>query len=499
VYKLLLILKYLRKRRIAWVSLVAVTLCTAMVLVVISVMGGWLQMFLKTSQELEGDIIVARTSDTGFGHYQEILERVRKLPEVNGATAAILAYGVANFNGQFQCTVEIRAYSDLDQVGKVNSFFKGLYRQYQQAIAAIDLDASLSADQKARRKAELIAKGPTFDKPLDADEYRAYLPTKNFDASTLPGIIPGTPRILHKEADGSYSRGTGIYADWVKITLGDLGSAESVTPHITTSTYWIVDDCRTNFYPVDRNTVYLPFDKVQQDTGMAESKYQEKINDQLVDRVDPARVSEIQVGVKEPWRSDQDKLAAVNAEIQKIVDDVEAQYDFSGSDPVTAQTWDKQQAQYTSAIRHEEILLIFLFGLVSIVAVFLVFCIFFMIVAEKTRDIGIIKSVGASNWGVAQIFLGYGLSIGLLGGGSGLLLAYLVVHNINEIHAWLGRVLHVVIWDPQTYIFDTIPSTMQAHDVIWVVSIAVLSALGGAILPAIRAARMSPVEALRWE
>ena len=59
MYKLHLILKYLRKRRIAWVSLVAVMLCTTMVLVVISVMGGWLRMFRESFHGLSGDIIVA--------------------------------------------------------------------------------------------------------------------------------------------------------------------------------------------------------------------------------------------------------------------------------------------------------------------------------------------------------------------------------------------------------------------------------------------------------
>jgi lipoprotein-releasing system permease protein len=141
----------------------------------------------------------------------------------------------------------------------------------------------------------------------------------------------------------------------------------------------------------------------------------------------------------------------------------------------------------------------FLFGIISIVAVFLVFCIFYMIVAEKTRDIGIIKSVGATNLGVAQIFLGYGLAIGLLGAGFGLLIAYLIVHNINQLHAWLTRLMGVPIWDPRTYIFNTIPNTMQAQDVFWIVSVAILSALVGAVVPAIRAARMNPVEALRWE
>ena len=57
MYKLHLILKYLRKRRIAWVSLIAVMLCTAMVLIVISVMGGWLRMFRASFHGLSGDVI----------------------------------------------------------------------------------------------------------------------------------------------------------------------------------------------------------------------------------------------------------------------------------------------------------------------------------------------------------------------------------------------------------------------------------------------------------
>jgi len=60
MYKLHLILKYLLKRRIAWVSLFAVMLCTMMVLVVISVMGGWLRMFRASFHGLSGDVIVQR-------------------------------------------------------------------------------------------------------------------------------------------------------------------------------------------------------------------------------------------------------------------------------------------------------------------------------------------------------------------------------------------------------------------------------------------------------
>src|SRR5205085_7484634 len=133
-------------------------------------------------------------------------------------------------------------------------------------------------------------------------------------------------------------------------------------------------------------------------------------------------------------------------------------------DPVRSDAWFNSQptAKFLAAVEHEIVLTTLLFTIISVVAVFLIFCIFYMIVVEKTRDIGIIKSVGATSGGVAQIFLGYGLAIGIIGGGLGLLAAWLIVHNINELHAWLGRAFGIAIWDPQVYAFDTIPNKMDA-------------------------------------
>jgi lipoprotein-releasing system permease protein len=55
------------------------------------------------------------------------------------------------------------------------------------------------------------------------------------------------------------------------------------------------------------------------------------------------------------------------------------------------------------------------------------------------------------------------------------------------------------MWDPEVYAFDTIPNSMNPHEVAWICAIAVIASVLGALVPAIRAARMNPVEALRWE
>src|SRR5438874_2214928 len=103
-----LIAKYLRKRRIAWASLVAVTLCTAMVLVVISVMGGWLRMFRESFHALSGDVIVHGKSPlVGFPYYQEIIDKVQARPQVEAAVPTIRTFGLINIVNKIRDGVQV--------------------------------------------------------------------------------------------------------------------------------------------------------------------------------------------------------------------------------------------------------------------------------------------------------------------------------------------------------------------------------------------------------
>ena len=87
---------------------------------------------------------------------------------------------------------------------------------------------------------------------------------------------------------------------------------------------------------------------------------------------------------------------------------------YKPGSPITVETWEEVNATWIGAVEKEKGLVTFLFALISIVAIFLIFSIFYMIVVEKTKDIGIIKSVGATGQGVASVFLGYGLAIGIV-------------------------------------------------------------------------------------
>lgn len=460
MYKLLLILKYLRKRRIAWVSLAAVTLCTAMVLVVISIMGGWLRTFKEQFSRLQGEVMVVNRSPmVGFDQYRDMIKSIEQLPEVKAACPVIQTHGVVNIYNSIRKGVQVVGYPP--DIGRVNGFLKSCHIHDQKKLDTL-----------------------TFDLWKD----RAYFPPDGFkgDSSKWKGMIVGGPMVgLRRDKDGKVNRPDfRIERFWIDLTVLPTApdNAQLDMTAKARSFYWLIDDSRTGVHLVDSNTVYVPFDQLQRDLDM-------QAHDDI-----PDRCNEIQIALK-PGTD----LLSAKAKIDEIVKSIRQSKSSPSKYDCYVETWAERHSTFIGAVEREKILMTFLFGVISVVAVFLVFCIFYMIVVEKTRDIGIIKSVGATSVGVAGIFLGYGLAIGLIGAALGFLIAGLIVGFINEIHSWLSRVFHVQIYSPETYIFDKLPSTMNPLEVVIILSVAIVASVLGALVPAIRAARMHPIEALRWE
>jgi lipoprotein-releasing system permease protein len=162
-------------------------------------------------------------------------------------------------------------------------------------------------------------------------------------------------------------------------------------------------------------------------------------------------------------------------------------------------TWRDKQGALLAAVQMETAILNILLFMIIAVAGFGILAIFFMIVVEKTRDIGVLKSLGASAGGVMGIFLAYGLSLGLVGSGAGMIGGLLFVRYINPIADGLGRLTGRPVFNPEIYYFYKIPTLVSPLTVASIVAGALGIAVLASVLPALRAASMHPVEALRYE
>lgn len=165
----------------------------------------------------------------------------------------------------------------------------------------------------------------------------------------------------------------------------------------------------------------------------------------------------------------------------------------------SVKTWEQKQGPLLAAVEIESAILNVLLFLIITVAGFGILAIFFMIVVEKTRDIGILKALGAGSGGVMSIFLSYGLALGIVGSGVGVVIGLLFVRYINEIEAAITWLTGRKVFDETIYYFPTIPTMVEPGMVAGVALGAMTIAVLASVLPARRAARLHPVEALRYE
>ena len=129
----------------------------------------------------------------------------------------------------------------------------------------------------------------------------------------------------------------------------------------------------------------------------------------------------------------------------------------------------------------------------------IVFCIFFMIVTTKRKDIAIIKSCGMASRSVAMVFVGFGACVGVIGSGIGAVLGHVITKNINTIESWISVIFGLKLWRSSVYMFSKIPNEVNWPWAFRIIITAILAAAVGALIPALVAAVTKPVEILRYE
>ena len=167
--------------------------------------------------------------------------------------------------------------------------------------------------------------------------------------------------------------------------------------------------------------------------------------------------------------------------------------------PTRVLTAIEMQSMYVTELRKQMGVLLLIFGVVSFSVVVLVFCIFYMIVTTKRKDIAIMKSCGSSSGSVAAIFVGFGVCVGVIGSAVGVVLGDIITRNVNTIEDWIRIVFGLKLWRSSVYMFSRIPNEVDWNSAATIVAFAVAAAAVGTLIPAVVAARTKPVEILRYE
>lgn len=161
--------------------------------------------------------------------------------------------------------------------------------------------------------------------------------------------------------------------------------------------------------------------------------------------------------------------------------------------------WQQQNSSFFNALQVERNVMFLILTLIILVAAFNIISSMIMLVKDKGRDIAVLRTMGASRGMITRIFFMTGASIGVLGTLVGGALGLLFVINIHAIQEWVEAVFGTSVFPPEIYFLTNVPAKMDPTEVVVVIVMALGLSFAATIYPAWRAARVDPVEALRYE
>jgi len=584
MYKLLLISKYLRRKLAPLFAALAVTICTAMVIIVTSVMGGFLELMQTTAQQLTPQVVVQSTSVTGFEGYEDMIAMLQARDEVELATPALESLATINIGGSTNIVKVVGIIPE--EYNRVVPYNETLLWSGSDMADMVPTNLTAGERQRIEQDYDLQTGGQTLTTTPGFEHYgiRSGMP-----AAVIGVVVNPDQRRMQ---DGSYIFDYSAAflpistmrsddptfpvrpSNPIRISLpiyspsGDLIDASQMQMPV-------VNEFKTGYYELDKAVVFVPFDWMQRAQDMNERS---ELNESDIDpETGLPLAGAVDISVAARCTHVYIKAAIDPATGERYTDDQlraacgqvvsEFLMDYPGV-RIQVLTWEDVHGTLLGAVKNEKGLVTFLFAIISVVAIVMVATTFYMIVLEKTRDIGVLRAIGAPATGVLGLFLFYGLAIGIIGAAAGVWLAWFTVTNLNSLQGALanrlptliGTVLLAVLlaggiaglasyiyrrrdfslfsaslvfigvfialmagtfygfssitlpvissmddkfgwlmWDPQLYFFEKIPDQVDWTEVTYVGIGAVLSSVLGAALPAIIAARLNPVEALRYE
>ncbi|MGA3180721.1 MAG: ABC transporter permease [Verrucomicrobiota bacterium] len=182
-----------------------------------------------------------------------------------------------------------------------------------------------------------------------------------------------------------------------------------------------------------------------------------------------------------------------------LADEVARQLADSLQEPARIMTWREEHSVIFSALAVEKNMMFFILFFIMVVAAFGIVNCQITFVVQKTREIGILKALGATNWQVLTLFLSQSVAVGVFGVGLGFGLAVAALHYRNEFLHLMRQVTHTALLPASIYHVYDLPAVIQTSDALVICGTAFVTCVLGGLFPAWKAARLQPVEALRHE
>ncbi|HEX4769052.1 MAG TPA: lipoprotein-releasing ABC transporter permease subunit [Lichenihabitans sp.] len=293
------------------------------------------------------------------------------------------------------------------------------------------------------------------------------------DIKRLPGIAG---HVVQGTLDG-FGQGGGVaigqrLAEALGLRIGDpvsiltskgVATPMGIAPRI--KSYPVVAIFAIGMSEFDSSFVYMPLAEAQDYFGK------------------DGEASVIEVFVKDP-----DNMDAIRATLDKAI-----------GRSVVLTDWRQRNKTFFDALNVERNVMFVILTLIVLVAALNIVSGLIMLVKDKSSDIAILRTMGATRGSILRIFLIAGASIGVAGTFAGFLLGVLVASNVEAIRNGLNRLLHANLFPSELYYLSHLPSVIEPGDVAAVTILALTLSLLATIYPSWRAATLDPVEALRYE
>ena len=449
---LTLCLRYLQHRKIVLLSIAAVALSCALLIATDSLFTGFIDTVETSVGKHMGDVILEVPSGSVITDYDTLIAFLEEADCIQSATGVLQSQGLL-----------------LAGPGKVRPVI-ALGVQLQRRLDMTPLQESLLFQKE--KPAEKVS----FEVPQDPEAVGGIVgigvlaspdeKTDVYDIDALKEML-GRPMMV---MTGSVSASNQAEGSPDSSNTGPKKFSRKVVK------FKLADVAMTGVYQFDDSFVLLPIE------SLSRILYPDK----------GAVASTIHIRLK-PGADDKKAVAIVYG----IWDKFEQTYPQHSS--VSIESAKEMQKIQVIEYRKQMNILLFIFGLISMGIIILVFCIFYLIVITRRKDIGILKSCGLSSFSTAAIFILFGTIVGFVGAVLGVGLGYVIIVNINPIERLIGMALGINLWRASTYMFTQIPNTMNWDSVLWVTAAGVIAAGIGSLIPAVAASRIRPVETLQYE